>query len=121
KSSQHSVPQRKNIAIVGIGKGLLIMMMCFMHIRRNENPGYGLIYPLRHFNICMIEMGKNCRNTSVKKIYSYWNSCYYYSYYSKAFSKQPFSRMVACTCGNIYLGIAMMYHMKFPQNFIAMH
>src|SRR5690606_18894405 len=86
KGSKYFIPKRKNIGVIGIGQGLLVMMVHLVHIGRNKYPRNRPVDPFGNFDICMVEVGKNCGYASVKEIDSNRNSCSKYSYNGKAFS-----------------------------------
>ena len=69
----------------------------------------------------MVEMGKQRRAAAVQKIQPYRHAHYKNPQYHKCFPEQPFAGMVAGTGSNIYMRIAVVYHVKLPHPFYLVH
>ncbi len=59
KRTEQAIPNRENVAIIGVGVGLNIVVMYFVHVRRDNKIANGVIEPLWHHDICVIELGEN--------------------------------------------------------------
>lgn len=100
--SKKTVPNRKNIAIVAIGIGELVMVMNFMHIGRNYKIAEHEIQFARQYDIGMIELGEDYREGLIGKNQPHRTTNKEYSNCGKNEANDAFAGMMAVGWGSIY-------------------
>src|SRR5579862_9961137 len=105
EGAKDSVPAGKNVPIVCVSQGLHIMMMYFVHVRRNDNPAHQVVHPFWERNVRVIKLRKKNRAGLVKKYKPDRGPADQHAKERKQSAENAFSRMMTvCGC-RIHPGI----------------
>ena len=56
EGSEQAIPNRENVAIIGVGVGLDVVVMDLVHVWRDNKETNGFVEPLWHYDIGVIEL-----------------------------------------------------------------
>ena len=73
--SEEAVPDGKDVAVVGVGPGALIVVMKFVHVRRDEDVAQRFVKPSGEVDVRVGEVGEEYRTNPVEEVERKGGAC----------------------------------------------